>query len=260
MQTHTTNESFQPDLGKRWNTIQTGGGHLVQHEHGLQLLTVGASSRRYADAQIDDYARLPRRDFPWRPPLRLTVRARASGLLLGTAGFGLWNNPFSPLGGVPRVPAALWFFFASAPSNMSLATGVPGAGWKCATIDATTPRALRWAPLAPLVLLLNRQPRLAQRIWPLVQRDLRIAEQALAPLDATWCEYRIEWRQQHALFYVNQKCVFEAPYAPNGPLGFIAWVDNQYAIATPQGQFGWGLLDAPTAQSLDLQQLVIERL
>ena len=254
----TIDERFRPRLHTRWQPIQVGGGHLLLHEDGLRLLTVGASRRRYADAQIADYAGLPRSQFPWRPPLRLTVRARSSGPLLGTAGFGLWNNPFSPFGGVPRLPAASWFFHASPPSNLPLASGVPGFGWKCAVIDATTRRALRWAPLAPLVLLLNRHPQVARRIWPRVQRDLAIAEHPLPPLAAEWQTYTIEWQAQRSRFYVNASLVFETPHAPSGPLGFIAWVDNQYAIVTPQGNFGWGLLDAPHAQSLDLQSLRIE--
>ena len=256
----TTNETFGPGVAQRWNIIQTGGGQLVRCETGLHLTTVGATRNRYADAQIDDYANRSRRKYPWRAPLQLSVRARASGPLIGTAGFGLWNNPFTPLGGFPRLPAALWFFYASPPSDLPLAHGVPGTGWKCATIDATTPRALRWAPFAPLVLLLNRQPRLAQHIWPRVQHDLAIAEQPIAPLDHNWRDYRIEWQNEQAHFYVDQKNVFTTPFASTCPLGFVAWIDNQYAIATPQGQFAWGLLDAPRHQFLELNHIRIEHI
>ncbi len=253
-------EQFVPRLSPRWKRIQVGGGHLVTQEHGLRLCITHATRRRYADAQIDDYSHLAAHHFPWKAPLRLTVRARASGPLVGTAGFGFWNHPFSPLGGVPKLPAALWFFFASPPSNMPLAAHVPGYGWKCACLDATTPSALVWAPLAPIVLLLNRWPSLYQRIWPRVQRALSIAEAPLDPLTPAWQTYSLEWHHQRVIFRVDNAIVLEAPFAPQGPLGFVAWVDNQYAIATPQGNFGWGLLDITEPQWLDLANLHIERL
>lgn len=259
-QTVPLRETFFPRLNARWNRIQVGGGRLLMQREGLRLLSVGADRTRYTDAQIDDYGKLPRRQFPWRPPLRMTVRARASGPLLGTAGFGFWNNPFSPFGGFPALPSAVWFFHASPPSDLPLAVGVSGTGWKCAMIDATTSSALRWAPLAPPVLLLNRLPALASHIWPHVQHSLAIAEAPLPALDANWQTYTIEWLPQAVRFLRGDDTLLETPFAPRGPLGFVAWVDNQYAIATPQGRFGWGLLDAAGAQWLDLQRITIEPL
>ena len=47
-----------------------------------------------------------------------------------------------PGGGMPTLPRAIWFFYGSLPSNMSLALDVPGYGWKAATIDALRPSAL----------------------------------------------------------------------------------------------------------------------
>ncbi|MFL5802581.1 MAG: hypothetical protein ACJ8CR_12680, partial [Roseiflexaceae bacterium] len=201
-------ETFRPRPSARWRRIEVGGGRLIVTADGLRLALAGARRGQYADAQIDDYGRtlarphgLPRRGFPWRPPLRLTVRARASGPLLGTAGFGFWNNPLVPLADGPSaLPAAIWFFHASPPSDLPLAMGVPGHGWKAACIDATQPAALAWAPLAPPVLLLNRRPWLARRIWPRVQRALRIAEAPIPASDAAWRTYTLEWRAGYARF------------------------------------------------------------
>src|SRR5437868_2985142 len=122
-------DNFRPRLSPGWRRIHVGGGHLLITADGLRIQVAGARRDRYADAQIDDYPDLPRGRFPWRPPLRLTVEARVSASLAGTAGFGFWNNPFSPLGGWPALPAATWFFYASPPSDMPLALGVPGSGW-----------------------------------------------------------------------------------------------------------------------------------
>jgi hypothetical protein len=267
MDAFTIEETFRPRPSARWRRTEVGGGRLIVVEGGLRLALAGAQRGQYADAMIDDYGRssarpyvLPRRGFPWRPPLRLTVRARASGLLLGTAGFGFWNNPLAPLAdGPPALPAAIWFFHASPPSDLPLAMGVPGHGWKAACIDATRPAALAWAPLAPPVLLLNRRPWLARRIWPRVQRALRIAEAPIPAPDAAWRTYTLEWRAGYARFDVDGATVLETDRPPRGPLGFVAWVDNLWAVATPRGRFGWGLLDAE-AQWMDLGLLRIEAL
>jgi hypothetical protein len=260
-------ETFRPRLDPRWRRIQAGGGRLAVTDDGLRLALAGAAREGYANAMIDDYGRssarpqgLPRRRFPWRPPLRLTVHARASGPLLGTAGFGFWNNPLAPLAdGGPALPAAIWFFHAAPPSDLPLAAGVPGHGWKAACIDATQPAALAWAPLAPPVLLLNRWPWLAHRIWPRVQRALRIAEAPIAASTANWRSYSLEWRVGYARFAIDGATVLETDRSPRGPLGFVAWVDNQWAVATPQGRFGWGLTSAGT-QWMDLRLVRIEPL
>ena len=59
-----------------WRRVQVGGGHLIVAEDGLRLALAGARRGRYADAMISDYFGLARRRYPWRPPLRMTVRAR----------------------------------------------------------------------------------------------------------------------------------------------------------------------------------------
>jgi hypothetical protein len=187
------------------------------------------------------------------------VRARASRQLAGTAGFGFWNNPFSPLGGAPALPSAIWFFHASQPSDMPLALGVPGRGWKAACIDATRVAALAWAPLAPAVVLANHVPELRRRIWPRVQRALGVAEASIDAPEPRWRTYTIEWRPDAARFAVDGETVLETDRPPRGPLGFVAWVDNQWMVATPRGRFGWGLLETP-AQWLDLSLVRIEPL
>jgi hypothetical protein len=245
---------------KPWRRVQVGGGRLIVTEDGLRLALAGVRRERYADAMVNDYLEAARRRYPWRPPLRMTVRARASGPLLGTAGFGFWNNPLQPLayGGV-TLPAAIWFFHASPPSSMPLAEDVPGYGWKAACIDATQPAALAWAPFAPPVLLLNNIAALRHRIWPCVQRALRISEAPIETPDTTWRTYTLEWRAESATFAVDGERVLETDRPPRGPLGFVAWLDNQWAIVTPWGRFGAGLLDTPM-QWLDLGMLRIQRI
>ncbi len=234
----------------RWQPLELGGGCVTRSADGLRLGLPALAGGRYADAQITDYAGLARRDFPWRPPLRLTVQAQASAAaegLAGTAGFGLWNDPFLPgRGSLPRLPRAAWFFFGAPPNDMRLALDRPGHGWKAAVFDAQRP--LFWAllPLALPGFLLMRIPSLYRVLWPVGQRALGVAE---AGLPGVWLaelhEYGIEWRPDCVIFTVDGRVVLTTDRSPRGPLGFIAWIDNQYAVITPQGRLGWGIAPNP---------------
>jgi hypothetical protein len=250
-------DRFARGIASRWSRLCVGGGGLVVGPIGLRLV-LPPLARGYGDAQIDD-CQVRRADLPWHPPLRLSLRARLAPSLRGTAGFGFWNNPLGAASGPPALPRALWFLHTSPPSDLALAQGVPGYGWKAASIDATGPEALRWAPLAPLVLLLNRWPRFYGTVWPRVQRALRVREALLGEHDA-WHSYTIEWRHDGAEWRVDEQTVLRSDQAPRGPLGFVAWVDNQWAAASARGHLGWGLLPTTTPQWLDLAELVIEPL
>lgn len=245
-----------------WREYLVGSGALEKDGRILRLVITDASSRAYSDAQLDDYQGLPRRRFLWRPPLQMTVRARFShpaGELRGTAGFGFWNDPFLMTGWrTPTLPRAVWFFYASPPSNLKLDLDVPGCGWKAATIDALRPVALLLAPLAPpAVLLMNLRP-LYRALWPHFQRALHIREFPIGAEMTQWHTYNIRWDAERAVFSVDGEQILEAP-SPGGPLGFVMWLDNQYMVATPQGRFRWGLLDIPGRQWMEVEQLTIEQ-
>src|SRR5690349_2111585 len=129
--------------------LKIGGGEVQSEGERWRLVVPASAGGRYRDAQLHDYGGARGGALRWRPPLLFSVRARLSAEVRGTAGFGLWNNPTATFGGLPALPRAAWFFFGSSPGSLELAAGVPGAGWKGATIDAGRPRALAWAPLAP---------------------------------------------------------------------------------------------------------------
>jgi hypothetical protein len=255
-------ERFDANLEPPWDVAEVGTGTVTrQPEPGVLRMTVGAG-RIYSNAQIADYCSQDYR-FRWRPPLRMTVTAWASapaGELRGTAGFGFWNHPFSPdVRRFPRLPQAIWFFFAAPPSNMALAYGVPGFGWKAATIDATRPGALALAPLALPAVLLMRRPSLYATLWRRIQRRLNIGEHLLdGALLAEWHTYRIDWRRDGAAFAIDGATVYETPYAPRGAAGFVTWIDNQYAIVTPQGKLGFGIVPVEREQSLFVEHIVVE--
>lgn len=260
----------------RWARTLAGVGRLAGGADGLRLTLEGATADRYSNAQIDDYSGRRASQYPWRPPLRLAVRARAShstapagarpptgdGWLRGTAGFGFWNAPLTLGGGGVRLPDAVWFFAASPPSNMALTPGGVGYGWKAQVVHSQRWGALAAAP--PLALT---------TLWALVSGDERPAarwlarltgarEQSLDPAQAdlrVWHDYTLEWRPDTARFAVDGREVLAAPQPPAGPLGFVAWIDNQYAIATPRGKLHFGALDCPP-QWLELASVHIEPL
>ncbi len=245
-------------MSAAWHVTRTGQGEVVPEAGRLRLTDHPTPDGTYTNAQISDYD-YATFNLRWSPPLRMAVTAHASAPagLRGTAGFGFWNHPLSP--GRVRLPRAIWYFFGSPPGGLNLAYGVPGPGWKAATVDLTRPRALALAPLALPVVLLNQLPPLYRRIWPRLQRILSISEHALdVALLAETHTYSIDWRRQGATFSVDGAVVHEAPISPGGGVGFIAWIDNQYMRVSPRGQFAWGLLPLAQPQSLLLDEVVVE--
>jgi hypothetical protein len=246
-----------------WQPREVGVGRVEAGRDGLRLSLADAAASAYSNAQIDDYGGLPRRLMRWRAPLTLSVQARfshPSGVLRGTAGFGFWNDPFG-LGvrslRLPTLPRALWFFYASHASNMKLDFQAPGHGWKAATIDAWRLPFLLLAPSAPFALPLMRIPPLYRALWPIGQAALGVREAAIGVDMCAWHTYTLRWLSDRASFAVDGANVLESRLAPGGPLGFVLWLDNQYAVVTPQGALRGGLLNAPGRQWLEVRGVEI---
>ncbi len=250
---------FHHALSLPWRLTAFGAGQARQVDGRLRLALMMGSATAYSDAQISDYA--APRDFTWRPPARLEVTAWAepeAARLRGTAGFGFWNQPFMPGARGFRLPQAAWFFFSAPPSDMRLALDVPGPGWKAAALDARRAAFLALLPAAPIGVLLMRIPALYRRLWPVGQWALGVSEQLLdARLLAERHTYALDWRPDGLTFAVDGAIVHRAPHAPRGPLGFIAWLDNQYAVVTPQGRFRFGLTPIAEAQALIIESITL---
>ena len=245
-------DDFTGLLDQRWTETCIGGGTLHLAHSTLRMAFESARQGQYTDAQIDDYDNLRRAAYPWRPPLRMQVRARSSSpaatassgedtaILCGTAGFGFWNYPFSPRGDILMLPEAIWFFYASPPSNMALVPGVPGWGWKAQVVHSMRLGALTAAVPAALTAgwaRLTGETQPAQR-W---LQKLSGAQEALLNVEMNnWHTYVLEWRHSMTHFWVDGTLVLSAPQPPTRPLGFVAWLDNQYAIATPRGVLRFG--------------------
>jgi hypothetical protein len=70
----------------------------------------------------------------------------------------------------------------------------------------------------------------------------------------------LQWRTDRADFWVDQTHVLTAPTPPAGPLGFVAWIDNQYAVVNGRGPIRFGVMETGAPQSLELEGLSIRQL
>ncbi len=257
------------ELTARWQQQRLGDGTITEADDALVLGIGGTDTTGYADAEINDYLHVGRRGFAWRPPLRMVLRARASHpaarpdipasgqpCLRGTAGFGFWNAPFMVAKRSARLPEAVWFLYTSPPTELGLVPQMPGNGWKAQVVHAQ-----RWGAVAAAVPTLGALAwaRLSQHQQPAARWIQRVsgAQEAMLTADiAAWHTYRLDWLPDEATFFVDDVAVATAPHPPRGPLGFVAWLDNQYVVVTATGAFRSGILQTE-AQSLTVAEIRI---
>lgn len=235
--------------------LEQGGGQVERQNGEVRLWRPTAT--HYANAQIHDYGETV---LPYEAPVTLRLEAAFSHSLFelkGTAGFGFWNAPFAPGQARVRFPKAAWFFFGSPPLDLPLALGVPGSGFKAATIDATHAPFFALLPTTPLAVFMMRVPWLYRTLWPIGQRAIKVSEKMI-DFDVTQRHrYELLWEPTRVVFKIDGAIWHNSPHSPTGRMGFVAWIDNQYAIATPQGHFGWGIVPDAPEQSLQLWNLTL---
>lgn len=238
------------------------GGRIKHDGDVVRLIIPPTTSAAYTDAQLDDYQHELGRTFINAPPQHLRLRARFShsaGVMKGTAGFGFWNHPFTPEGGVIEPPRNVWFFYGSPESNMQLVRGIPGHGFKAAMLNTplSTGEGQRVGAITTRILLaagnLALKLPIASQLAMTAARRLVTAQEKLLDLDMTqWHDYEMDWLPEAAIFRVNREDVLRAPKPPRGMLGFVAWVDNYRATATPDGQYAFAYVDAPEEQWMEI--------
>jgi hypothetical protein len=240
----------------------SGGGKILPRSDGCRLEIPAGPAGKYRLAQLDDYHGLPRAQLPHHPPweCRLECRASAAGLP-GTWGFGLWNDPFSlalGLGGgtrrFPALPQTAWFFHASLPNYLSFRDDLPAQGLLAAVFRSAAVSQWLLALAAPFLPLLVVRP-----LGRFARRGLRelIAEDAvsLAGDPCEWRRYRLVYTLEQVQFFVDGQLALETPITPQKPLGFVLWIDNQYAALDPQGKLRYGTLANPEAAWIDVRDL-----
>ena len=244
---------------------QVSGGRVTNldddgYRLSLPVLPVG----KYGLAQVDDYMHLPRWRFPHQPPLRFRFEARVSAPEIpGTWGFGLWNDPFSfGFGGggmarvLPVLPNAAWFFYGSQPNHLTLDNDQPGAGFHAKVFRS---------PKHPSFLSLLGVPALPVLFWPSMARLIRkmmshLVKESAALISRSvesWHVYELLWKRDQVVFSIDQAVVLETDISPQGRLGLVIWVDNQYFRFDGDGNVGFGFLGVHTEQWLDVRGISV---
>lgn len=252
---------MQPDLLPR-----TTPGAIAEKSAESLLLTVpSGSAGQYRLAQFDDYTHIKRTDFPWQPPISVSLRARCSNPQhAGTWGFGFWNDPFSANLGIagsarrlPVLPDCVWFFFGSAPNHLEFYDRYPAQGFLAATFaSASIP-----APILPFGLVLSPflvLPATARLLRKLLRVFLK-QDGAAIDIDTTDRHvYQLDWLPDQARFYVDGNCVLQTSTSPKGRLGLVIWIDNQFAAFPADGRLRFGTLANPVGTSLEIFDLTFK--
>ncbi|MEP7199279.1 MAG: family 16 glycosylhydrolase, partial [Chloroflexota bacterium] len=247
-----------------WNRFAVGRAwvetcEVLETSQVCRLAIGPAPADALSDAELNDHRLFPRGRWPWRPPLRMSVRARASlpaADLIGTAGFGFWNAPFGADNDTLDAPQAVWFFHASPPSYLSMSRDGYGSGWRAQVLNAPrVPKVvvllggLAWFALKPLRPLFYRA----------AQTQVGGGEALVTARFDEWHTYRIDWLPSRVDFCVDDEKIFTSPSSPRGPLGFCAWMDNSM-LNVRDGAFAFGNLAVPGRQWLELSEVSIQPL
>lgn len=252
-------DRFENGFHPRW--VRFAIGHSgIELLPGIARLSIeGAVAGELSDAEIDDHRTAPRWNLHWTPPLTLTIRARFShpaGEMIGTAGFGFWNDPFDWSGNVQAPPNAIWFFYASPASDMAFVRGLRGHGWRAAFLNGGTADALSMA----VGNALFKMPGMDKLIFAAAEKRMGAAEVLLDDIDMTeWHEYKIEWRPAEAVFSVDGQERCRAKNPPTVPLGFVAWVDNNATTMGPGKEFSFQRVAVPMREWMEVSYIKIEQ-
>ena len=73
----------------------------------------------------------------------------------------------------------------------------------------------------------------------------------------TWREYELVWRADGVTIAVDGVTLGQVAAAPTGPLGFVAWMDNQWAALRDNGTMAGGYLAVAAPQWLDIARIEI---
>jgi hypothetical protein len=254
------------------NPQHTTGASVEEISRGeaYRMMIPAGPADSYRLAQLDDYAKTPRSQFPLRPTLSISLSARASNVTIpGTWGFGFWNDPFGMslgFGGtgwrLPTLPNAAWFFHASKENYLSFrdASTSPPANVGSAQREVTangfisqTFRAQKFHPLLiPAGLMLPFSRKATRRLLGKVIGE----DGTRLSVDVTqWHSYKLNWRADRVSFEMDGTQVFKSSVSPKSPLGLVIWIDNQYAAFTPEGKIGFGILENPEPAWLEIKDI-----
>jgi hypothetical protein len=155
----------------------------------------------------------------------------------------------------PALPNAAWFFFASPENYLSFRTDKKPFGFLAATFHSPRIPSLLLTPLLVLLPMLYYQ---VTAKWARQKMSQVIIEDSkLLDVDATdWHDYKMQWEMNKVLFEIDGKKVFGTSVSPAGPLGFVFWIDNQFASFAPSGRISAGFLENPVPAWVEIENLI----
>jgi len=249
--------TLDPRVTPRANVTPTSAGWRLE-------IPAGAADA-YRLAQLDNY----RRRFPLDAPATLSLRCRVSGLLLpGTWGFGFWNDPFAVSFGLqgsarrlPALPNAAWFFHASTENHLSLRPaveaaehGIPGSGFMAQVFSSPRIPSLLLAPgLLALPFMFSKT--FAKRARALAGKIVHEDGKGLGVDVTQWHEYRLRWEVDRVEFTLDGEKILETATSPQGPLGLVVWIDNQFASFPPDGKIKAGVQENPAPAWMEIEDV-----
>ena len=261
MKTRQKNNHFKESLKKQ---TSKEARVTTSSEQGWLLEILAGEKGKYRLAQLDDYTNQARKDFTWRSPLKLSLSARVSAEdIPGTWGFGFWNDPFSfslGLGGgirrFPALPNTAWFFHASSENHLSFQENKPAQGFLAQTFQSPSIPPALLALGSPFVSLLALSWS-ARIIRPILGRFVK-DDSVLIHTDVTkWHHYALQLERSLVGFKVDDCEIFQTSVVPMNPLGFVIWIDNQFASFPPNGKLTFGTMDSPQSAWLEVKDLQI---
>lgn len=244
---------------------QTPGAQVNKTPTGWQLMVPTGNAGTYRLAQLDNYSKFQRKNFPENTPTKLSLRCRASSASCsGTWGFGFWNDPFAFSLGLkgtvqrlPALPNACWFFHASPENHLSFHDPLPGKGFLVQSFRSPQIPSLIMAPgilVMPFLKIKIFSRWLRAVTGRIINEDSRLLD-----LDVTgWHQYTLYWNVDRVRFEVDGRTVLESPTSPQGPLGVVIWLDNQFAAWNPSGGVSMGSLQQNSDGWLEIENLQIE--
>ncbi|HSB89842.1 MAG TPA: family 16 glycosylhydrolase, partial [Anaerolineales bacterium] len=73
-----------------------------------------------------------------------------------------------------------------------------------------------------------------------------------------WHTYDLVWNATNAEFLVDGEVVLRANQPPDPPLGFVVWIDNQFAVLSRRDGVRFGVLPSTETQWLELAELRLD--
>jgi len=257
--------TYQPDL----QINKTPGAGVERLTDGGWKLSLPTSNKKYHCSQLDDYKHLDRSDFAWTPGSVLSLEARVSQAdLKGTWGFGFWNDPFQVRFGIkggsfsgrrlPVLPNSTWFFYAAPPNYLTFRDNHPSQGLLAAVFSsALIPSWILGlgVPVLPLLGIPLTARYIRKCISNFINEDAKLLQHDVT----SWNNYEIHWNQVMIEYMLNGEIIWCTRIVPKGRLGFLIWIDNQYAAFSDKGVFKTGLSEISENHWLEVKNIRVKK-